>query len=67
MDSESGSPLGSVKAHSLTLFYTPESTRCDSPASLLARTLASLYLGREPKARVATTNLVTIQKQVVNK
>ncbi len=28
--------------------------RCDSHASLLARTLASLDLGRKPKARVAT-------------
>jgi hypothetical protein len=28
--------------------------RCDSRASLLACTLASFYLGREPKARVTT-------------
>jgi hypothetical protein len=27
-----------------------------TPASLLARTFASPYLGREPKARVVTTN-----------
>jgi hypothetical protein len=28
--------------------------KCDSRASLLAYTFASLYFGREPKARVAT-------------
>jgi len=31
----------------------PESMRCDSRASLLARTFASPCFGREPKARVA--------------
>jgi hypothetical protein len=31
--------------------------KCDSQASLLARTLASPCLGREPKARVATIQL----------
>jgi hypothetical protein len=31
--------------------------RCDSQASFLARTLANLCLGHEPKARVATTNM----------
>jgi hypothetical protein len=34
--------------------YTPESMRCDYWASLLARSLASLYIGRKPKVRVAT-------------
>ncbi len=42
--------------HSLTLSYTLGSMRCDSQASFLARTLVNPYLGREPKARVATTN-----------
>jgi hypothetical protein len=33
--------------------------KCDSRASLLARTLASLCLGRKPKARVVITTLTT--------
>jgi len=51
-NSQSGSSLGSVRVHSLILSYTLGSMRCDSQASFLARTLASPYLGREPKARV---------------
>jgi hypothetical protein len=39
--------------HSLTLFHTPRNMRCDSRASLLAYTLTSPCLGREPKSRVA--------------
>ncbi len=50
--SQSGSSLGSVKVHSLTLSYNPESMRCDSWASLLAHNLASPCLGCEPKAKV---------------
>jgi hypothetical protein len=46
--------LGSVRVHSFTLSYTFESMRCDSWASLLALTLASLCFGCEPKAKVAT-------------
>jgi len=53
-NSQSGSSLGNVKVHSLIFSYTPESMRCDSRASLLARTLANPYFGRKPKARVAT-------------
>jgi hypothetical protein len=53
-NSQSGSFLGSVRVHSLTLFCTLRSTKCDSQASLLARTLASPCLGRKPKARVTT-------------
>jgi len=53
-NSQSGSSLGSVRVHSLTLSYTPRSMRCDSQASFLARTLANPCFGREPKARVAT-------------
>ncbi len=55
-NSQSGSSLGSVKVHSLTLSCTPRSMRCDSQDSLLARPLASLCLGREPKAKVVTQN-----------
>jgi hypothetical protein len=53
-NSQSGSSLGSVKVHSFTLSYIPKNMRCDSQASFLARTLANLCLGRDPKARVAT-------------
>jgi len=54
-NSQNGSSLGSVRVlHSLTLFYTLKSMRCDSWASFLARTLASPYLGHKPKARVPT-------------
>jgi hypothetical protein len=48
--------LGSVKVHSLTLFCTPESMKCDSCASFLARNLESPCLDREPKAKVAIDN-----------
>jgi len=53
-NSPSGSSLGSVRVHSFTLSCTLGSIRCASWASLLSSTLASPYLGREPKARVAT-------------
>jgi hypothetical protein len=56
-NSQSGSSLGNVKVLSLTLSYTPGSMKCDSQASLLARTFASPYLGCEPKARVVTLRL----------
>jgi hypothetical protein len=58
-NSQSRSSLGSVQVHSLTLFCTPGSMKCDSRASLLARSLASPYLGREPKARVVTLTIET--------
>ncbi len=45
-NSESGSSLGSVRVHSLTLSYTPESMRRDSRVSLLAHNLASPCLSR---------------------
>jgi hypothetical protein len=48
------SSFGSVKVHSLTLFRTPGSMRCDSHASVLAHTFASLYIGHEPKTKVVT-------------
>jgi hypothetical protein len=61
--SQSGSPLGRVRVHSLTfshtprtLFHVPESIRCDFQASFLARTLVSPCLGHKPKARVMTQN-----------
>jgi hypothetical protein len=53
-NSQSGSSLGSVRVHSFKLSYVLGSMRCDSWASLLARTFASPCLGHEPKARVAT-------------
>ncbi len=59
-NSQSGSSLGSVKVHSLTLSHTLRSMKCDSWASFLARTLASLCLGHEPKARVAIIQCVCI-------
>jgi len=61
-NSQSGSSFGSVKVHSLTLSYTPKRMRCDSHASLLACTLASPCLGREPKTRVATIWVVEKDK-----
>jgi hypothetical protein len=42
------------KVHSLTLSYIHGSMKCDSQASLLARTFASPYFGREAKVKVAT-------------
>jgi len=45
-----------VRVHSLTLFYTLGSMRCDSRTSLPAHSLASPCFGREPKVRVATNN-----------
>jgi len=41
---QSGSSFGSVRVHSLTLSCTPESMKCDSRVSYLARTFASLAL-----------------------
>jgi hypothetical protein len=53
-NSQCGSSFGSVKVYSLTLACTPGSMRLDSQASFLARDLASLCLGREPKPKVVT-------------
>jgi hypothetical protein len=52
-NSPSGSYLGSVRVHSLTLSCTPGNIAYVSRASLLSHTLASPCLGRKPKARVA--------------
>jgi hypothetical protein len=41
-------------SHTLSYFQPPMSMKCDSRASLLARTFASPYIGREPKVKVAT-------------
>jgi hypothetical protein len=38
--------------------------RCDSRASFLARTLASPYLGPEPKVKVATPYLQIVEYTV---
>jgi hypothetical protein len=53
-NSQSGDSLGNVRVHSLTLSYILENMKCDSWASLLARTLANPCLGREPRAKVTT-------------
>jgi hypothetical protein len=49
-----GSSFGSVRVHALTLFCISESTRRDCRASFLARNLANLCFGCEPKVRVTT-------------
>jgi len=54
---QSGSSLESVEVHSFALSYIPESMKCDSWASLLACTFASLCFGREPKVRATTTRV----------
>jgi hypothetical protein len=43
-----------VKVHSLTFSYTLGSMKCHSRASFLTYAFTSPYLGREPKAKVAT-------------
>jgi hypothetical protein len=52
-----GAHFGSLEVHSvtltLTLFHTPESMKCDSHASFLARTFVSPCFGHKPKVRVA--------------
>ncbi len=64
-NSHNGNSLGNVRVHSLTPFYSPGSMGYDSQASLLARNLASLHLGHEPKARVVTkTTLIQNLKQL---
>jgi hypothetical protein len=55
-----------VRVHSLTLSYTPESMKCDSRASFLARTFASPCLGRKPKARVVTIVVICEKNEFVN-
>jgi hypothetical protein len=59
-NSQSGSSLGSVRVHSLTLSYTLGSMKCDSRASLFARTFTSPCLGCEPKVKVATFYVLLI-------
>ncbi len=56
-NSQHGSSLGSVKVHALNTLCTPGSMWCDSRVFLLARNLATPYLGREPKAKVTTMHL----------
>jgi hypothetical protein len=56
-NSQSGSSLGSVKVHSLTLSYAPKNMKCYSRTLVLAPTFANPCLGREPKAKVATSDL----------
>jgi hypothetical protein len=49
-NSQGGSSFGSVKVHSLTLSFT-------LGLLFLAHNIANLYLGQEPKARVATCTM----------
>ncbi len=65
-NSQSGSPLGSVWVHSLTLSYTLGSMKCDSWVSLLAHTFASPCLGRKAKARVVTDDLMLRLMRIPN-
>ncbi len=60
-NSQSGSSLGSVEVHFLTLSYTPMSMKCDFRASLLARTFASPCLGHEPMVKIVTLYFCTFQ------
>jgi len=48
----------------LTLSYTPGNMKCDSWASLLARTFVRPCLGHKPKARVVT--IICIENIVTN-
>ncbi len=57
-NSHSGSSLGNVEVHSLTLPYTFKSMKCDFWASFLAHTFVSPCLSREFKARVVTYKLL---------
>ncbi len=61
-----GNSLGSVGVHSFTFSHIFGNMKCDSRASLLARTFASPCLGCEPKTRVATWAIIkTIGNKVV--
>jgi hypothetical protein len=51
--SQSGSCLGSVKVHSLTLSYIPGSMWCDALTGC-SQPCKPLCLGREPKSKVVT-------------
>ncbi len=60
--SQSGSSLGNVRVHSLTLFCM----KCDSWAPFMACILVSLCFGREPKVKVMTeTDFVNIFKIII--
>ncbi len=54
--SQSGSCIGSVNVHSLTLCYTPRSMWCDSR---ILQPCKPFCLGCEPNARVATLHQVS--------
>ncbi len=49
--------IGNAKIHSLKLFCTLRSMKCDSRASLLAHNFASPCLRHKPKARVVTKGI----------
>ncbi len=64
-NSQSGSPLENVWIHSFTFSYTPGNMKCDSRASFLACTFASLCFSRKPKAKVMTSTNHTSSKAIV--
>jgi hypothetical protein len=59
-NSQSGSSLGNVGVHSLTLSHTLGNMKCDSRPSHLAHTFASPCLRYKPKVRVVTQILLNI-------
>ncbi len=63
-NSQSATPFGSVGIHSFTCSHTPKSMKCDSQASLLAHTFVNLCLCSEPKARVATKDVVVYYQYI---
>ncbi len=56
-NSQHGSSLGSVRVHALTLFALLGACEVSPMSPSWPATLQPPYLGREPKARVATTTL----------
>jgi hypothetical protein len=64
-NSQDESSRGNVKVHSLTLFCTPGSMRCDFRASLLAHALASPCLGRDPRLGLWQPRFVKFDNQLV--
>jgi len=56
---QSESPFGSVWVHSLTPSYIPRGMKCDSWASLLVHTFVNSCFDCVPKAKIATTYLLS--------
>jgi hypothetical protein len=57
-NSQHGSSLGSVRVHALTLFAFSRACEVTSKSPSWPTTLQPPCLGREPKARVATWNIL---------